>query len=79
MIVHERVIWEGAGHDGAIIYPTLTPTNYIEWALVMQMNLRAQGLWEAMIGEGIVTSREDMAVLAALIRGCPRRCTASSL
>ena len=65
VIVHERVIQEGAGHGGTIVYPTLTPTNYIEWALVMQINLCAQGLWEAMLGEGMVTDREDMAALAA--------------
>ena len=70
-VVHERVIQEGAGHGGTIVYPTLTPTNYIEWALVMQINLRAQGLWEAMLGEGMVTDREDMAALAALIRAVP--------
>ena len=71
VIVHERVIREGAGHGGAIVYPTLTPTNYIEWALAMQINLRAQGLWEAMLGEGMLTDREDMAALAALIRAVP--------
>lgn len=39
IVVHEHVIRESHG-GGNIIYPTLTSTNYIEWALVMKMNLR---------------------------------------
>ncbi|XP_073363375.1 uncharacterized protein [Aegilops tauschii subsp. strangulata] len=71
VVVPERVIREAARHGGTIVYPTLTSTNYIEWALVMQINLRAQGLWEAMLGEGMVTDCKDMAALAALIRAVP--------
>jgi hypothetical protein len=59
------------GGGGNIVYPTLTATNYIEWALVMKINLRAQGLWEAVSGMGEPGEREDMAALAALIRAAP--------
>jgi hypothetical protein len=51
IVVHERVIQAGGG-SGHVVYPTLTSTNYIEWALVMKINLRAQGLWEAVSGMG---------------------------
>jgi hypothetical protein len=72
IVVHERVIREAPGGSGAqIVYPKLTTTNYIEWALVMKINLRAQGLWEAVCGEGEPSEREDMAALAALIRAVP--------
>lgn len=71
VVVHERVIREATGHGDTIIYATLTPTNYIEWALIMQINPRAQELWEAMLGEGMVTDHEDMTVVTALIRAVP--------
>lgn len=70
IVVHERVIRESHG-GGNIVYPTLTSTNYIEWALVMKINLRAQGLWEAVSGMGEPGDREDMAALAALLRAVP--------
>jgi hypothetical protein len=65
IVVHERVVQSHVG--GNIVYPTLTSTNYIEWALVMKINLRAQGLWEAVTGMGEPGDREDMAALSALI------------
>lgn len=40
-------------------------TNYIDWTLVMKINLRAQGLWETIKGVGDISDRDDM--LAALI------------
>ncbi|KAK1603980.1 hypothetical protein QYE76_027653 [Lolium multiflorum] len=38
IVVHERVI-QPVGGGSSIVYPTLTATNYIEWALVMKINL----------------------------------------
>jgi hypothetical protein len=40
IVVHERVIREPGG-GSTIVYPTLMTTNYMEWALVMKINLRA--------------------------------------
>jgi glycerol-3-phosphate dehydrogenase len=37
----------------------------------MKINLRAQGLWEAVAGMGEPGEHEDMAALAALIRAAP--------
>jgi hypothetical protein len=71
IVVHERVIREPGG-GGTIIYPTLMNMNYMEWALVMKINLRAQGLWEAVSGEGVPSDREDMAALVALLRAVPK-------
>jgi hypothetical protein len=64
------VIRDG-GSSSHIVYPTLTTTNYIEWAMIMKINLRAQGLWEAVCGMGEPNDREDMAALSALLRAVP--------
>jgi hypothetical protein len=37
----ERVVEKSSSN---IVYPTLTHTNYIEWLLVMKVNLQAAGL-----------------------------------
>jgi hypothetical protein len=50
----------------AIVYPILTRMNYLEWALVMHMNLRAVGLWDV-INKGGGDYREDWNALAALL------------
>jgi hypothetical protein len=70
IVIHERVIQSGGG-GGHMVYPTLTSTNYIVWALVMKINLHAQGLWEAVSGMGEPADREDMAALSALLRAVP--------
>jgi hypothetical protein len=54
------------GGGGNIVYPTLTGTNYIEWALVMKMNLRTD-----VSGMGEPSECKDMAALATLIRVAP--------
>jgi hypothetical protein len=41
VVIHEHVIRD-VGGSAHIIYPIETSTNYIEWAQVMQINLRAQ-------------------------------------
>ncbi|WVZ62734.1 hypothetical protein U9M48_012444 [Paspalum notatum var. saurae] len=66
-VVVERVVKEiGA----SVVYPELTRSNYTEWALVMQVNLEAQGLWDA-IDQGSADRREDQLALAALLRAVP--------
>ena len=63
-MVQERVVREMTGY---VVYHTLTTMNYNNWALVMKVNLRAQGLWAA-IDPGNVSEREDMMALAAILR-----------
>ena len=50
-----------------MVYPTLTRTNYTDWALVMRVNLQAQGLWEA-IEPGNADYRDDRLALSAILR-----------
>ena len=38
-----RTVWEVSGTS----WPTLTRTNYDEWAVTMKVKLRAQQLWNA--------------------------------
>ncbi|WVZ50199.1 hypothetical protein U9M48_001476 [Paspalum notatum var. saurae] len=66
-IMTERVVKEV---NMAVLYPEFTRSNYNEWSLVMQGNLEAQGLWEAMQGDP-VDRREDRTTLGALLRAVP--------
>lgn len=66
-VVIERIIERSST---AATYPMLSKTNYAEWSLVMQVNLQAQGLWEAM-EPGTDNFRDDRNALAALLRAVP--------
>jgi hypothetical protein len=54
----------------AIIYPTLTRSNYAEWSLVMQVNLQAVGLWDA-IDLSTDDYHEDRSALVTLLHTVP--------
>ena len=69
IVIHKRVVQGGGA--GTIVYTMLTITNYIDWSLIMRINLRAQGLWEAMSGMGVPGDRDDMAAMSALLRAVP--------
>ncbi|KAK1694270.1 hypothetical protein QYE76_010967 [Lolium multiflorum] len=43
IVVRERVIRDGGGNAQ---YPTLTRTNYAEWAMVMRVQLQTAHLWD---------------------------------
>jgi hypothetical protein len=43
--VVREVVRESGG--GAVNYPTLTKTNYSEWAIIMRVQLQGAGLWDA--------------------------------
>jgi hypothetical protein len=43
-------------------YPTLTKSNYPDWALLMKVKLKARGLWEA-VDCGGADKQEDMMAL----------------
>jgi hypothetical protein len=66
-VVVERMIKE-VGMAAA--YPELTRTNFNEWALVMQVNFEAQGLWEATVDDD-VDRRDDRQALAVMLRAVP--------
>ncbi|BAH94919.1 Os10g0459550 [Oryza sativa Japonica Group] len=66
-IIVQRVMKETAG---SVVYPMLTRTNYTDWALVMRVNLQAQGLWSA-IEPGYAEYQDDRMALSAILRAVP--------
>ena len=57
----------------------LTRSNYNEWALLMRVNLQAQGLWHAVEPEEgeTIEYREDQLAFAAILRSVPPEMLAS--
>jgi hypothetical protein len=51
-------------------WPTLTKTNYVEWAAVMRVRLQVRHMWEA-VRYGDVDYHEDRQALDALIAAVP--------
>jgi hypothetical protein len=51
-------------------YPTLTKTNYLDWALLMKVKLKARGLWAA-VEKGGGDLQEDMMALDVLSSAVP--------
>jgi hypothetical protein len=51
-------------------WPTLTKTNYVEWAAVMRVRLQVRHMWEA-IRYDDVNYYEDRRALDALIAAVP--------
>ena len=78
-VVVERVVKEVGGGGGSIQYPTLTRTNYSNWALLMHVNLEAASLWHAVEPDDldIIRYREDRLALAAILRSVPSEMRAS--
>jgi hypothetical protein len=63
-----QVIVRDVGPGGG--WPTLTKTNYVEWAAVMRVRLQVQHMWEA-VRYGDVDYYEDRRALDALIVAVP--------
>uniref|UniRef100_A0ACD5XB40 Uncharacterized protein n=1 Tax=Avena sativa TaxID=4498 RepID=A0ACD5XB40_AVESA len=70
IIVHERTIQERPVQSGVLVWPMLTATNYIEWALLVQINMEACMLWDAVEGNASSVPN-DKAALAAILRAVP--------
>jgi hypothetical protein len=71
IVVRETMIQERpAVQAGVLVWPMLTTTNYIEWALLMQINLEACVLWDAVEGNA-PSVPIDRAALVAILRAVP--------
>jgi hypothetical protein len=55
---------------GSTTYPTLTKTNYNDWALLMKVKMQACGLWEA-VEIGDVDDRDDQMALDVICSATP--------
>ena len=51
-------------------WPTLTRTNYSEWAVTMKVKLRARRLWNA-VDKGTDNKEDDMSALEAILTAVP--------
>jgi hypothetical protein len=71
--VVQRVIHEVSAGSG---YPTLTKTNYSDWALLMKVKLRARMLWDV-IEHGGADIHEEMMALDALCSAVPPKMVSS--
>jgi hypothetical protein len=67
IVVRERVVRE---NPGSMQFPTLTRTNYAEWAMVMRVKLQAARLWDV-IEFGADDDQDDRAALSALLTAVP--------
>ena len=62
-----RTVWEVNGTSR----PTLTRTNYGEWAVTMKIKLRARWLWNA-IDKDTDNEEDDMSALEAILAAVPK-------
>uniref|UniRef100_A0ACD5XRG8 Uncharacterized protein n=1 Tax=Avena sativa TaxID=4498 RepID=A0ACD5XRG8_AVESA len=67
LVIRERVVRESSGNA---TYPTLTRSNYAEWAMVMRVQLQAARLWDV-IEYGADDDHDNRAALTALLRAVP--------
>jgi hypothetical protein len=64
-VVVREVVRDGGGGGGSMSYPTLTKTNYTEWAILMRVALQGAGLWDVVeFDEG--TERQERQALGAI-------------
>uniref|UniRef100_A0ACD5TR82 Uncharacterized protein n=1 Tax=Avena sativa TaxID=4498 RepID=A0ACD5TR82_AVESA len=69
-IVVREIVREGGG-GGGVTYPTLTKTNYNEWAILMRVQLQGAGLWEA-VEFDTVQERQERQAFGAILRSVPQ-------
>jgi hypothetical protein len=65
-MVQETIVWETGG-GAAVKFPTLTNTNYTEWAILMRITLQDASLWEDVDTEEATEWKEHQ-VLGAILR-----------
>jgi hypothetical protein len=58
------------GAAGIVSWPTLTKTNYIEWAILMRVQLQGAGLWDAVETDDIPGHQERQA-LGTILHSVP--------
>jgi hypothetical protein len=66
-MVRETIVRETGGGGAAVTFPTLTKTNYTEWAILMRIALQGAGLWEA-VDTSDATERQERQALGAILR-----------
>ena len=70
MVVQQIVRESSSGSGANLQFPMLTRGGYTHWAMVMEVNLQAASLWDA-IEDDNVPRVDDKKTLAALLRSTP--------
>uniref|UniRef100_A0ACD5UNA0 Uncharacterized protein n=2 Tax=Avena sativa TaxID=4498 RepID=A0ACD5UNA0_AVESA len=71
IVVQREVVREAGGSCGAsLVFPMLKRGEYTNWAMVMEVNMQAAALWDA-IEDDAVPRCEDKQALATLLRSTP--------
>jgi hypothetical protein len=71
IVVQQQVVREiSCGGCGGLVFPMLQRGEYVNWAMVMEVNLHVASLWDEVEDDG-VSRREDKQALAALLRSTP--------
>uniref|UniRef100_A0ACD5WTY3 Uncharacterized protein n=1 Tax=Avena sativa TaxID=4498 RepID=A0ACD5WTY3_AVESA len=70
VVVRETIVRETGGGGGSTSWPTLTRTNYTEWAILMRVQLQGAGLWEA-VDTDDAPERQERQALGAILRSVP--------
>jgi hypothetical protein len=71
--VVQRVVREVGGRT---VFPVLTKTNYLDWAMLMKVKLRARDLW-VIVDKESVDPQEDMMALDTLVSAVPPKMVAT--
>jgi hypothetical protein len=69
VVVRETIVRDG-GSGGSTSWPTLTKTNYTEWAILMRVKLQAAGLWEAIDADD-APERQERQAFGAILSSVP--------
>ena len=70
VVVHERTVQECLVPSGTTVWPMLTPTNYFQWSMLMQINMEANLMWDAVEGNPSSVPN-DKAAQAVILRFIP--------
>jgi hypothetical protein len=58
--------------ESALVWPMLTQTNYVEWAMLMQINYEVLEIWEVINPKTNVKRSEDRQAMGVLMRSIPK-------
>ncbi|XP_066391662.1 uncharacterized protein [Miscanthus floridulus] len=62
----------GGVKESSLVWPMLTRSNYVEWAMLMQINYEAMEIWKVIDPRTNVKRSQDRPTLGALMRSIPR-------
>jgi len=63
--------------ESSLVWPMLTRTNYVEWAMLMQINYEALEIWETIDPGTNVKRAEDRQAMSGLMRSVPEEMRAT--